>query len=127
MGNYISVIVLTPLRVDLKNEIGRLRSECDKNEAQLRMAITSLTEELKPDHIMISFLSSVSGIKIAKNEFFKNGILIGLSLLVQKFLLKKEIQLERKIYEWMDGIFNKIRYYTHKFSSVGSDRIEKED
>ena len=114
-------------REDLRKEIRRLSAACEQNEKQIRADFSSLTEELQPKHLVISLLSSLTGIRISKDDFLRNGIFIGLGLLAQKFLLKKELHLEQKIYGWMDGIFEKIRHYTHKFNNVGADRIEEED
>ena len=114
-------------REDLTKEIRRLTAACDQNEKKLHADLSSLTDELNPNRLIINILSSITGIRIAKDEFLRNGLFIGLGLLAQKFLFKKEMHLERKIYSWMDGVFEKIRHYTHKFSGAGADRIEEED
>jgi hypothetical protein len=112
---------------DLKNEIRRLRALSQSQEKQLLEAINQMTESLKPENLLLKSFSSLTGININKDEFLKNGFKVGISLILQRYLLKKEILFERKLYDWMDSIFNRVRSYTSKFSNVRAERMEKAD
>lgn len=114
-------------REELRAEIRRLKAVSKEKETELLGELSALGENLRPENIVVNTLSKLTGIKIDKNEFLKNGILIGLGLLAQRFILKKEIQFERIIYGWVDNVFDKIRHYASKFNSVRSERVEQED
>jgi hypothetical protein len=111
----------------LRAEIQRLKKEEAEHKAALRAGVTKISEQLRPENILVSVLSSITGININKNEFLKNGIAMGLSLLLQRFVFKTEASLERKLYTWLDRVFDQVKYYTNKFSSSGSVRAEKVD
>ena len=114
----------------LREEIARLQGQAEVQEQNLRKNLRELRNQFRPENILLNTLSSVTGIKIGKNEFLKNGIAAGLSLVLQRFVFKTETNIERKIYSWIDEIFDKVKSIINKFSSAGSvssERIEKED
>lgn len=117
-------------REQLQAEISRLETLAKNQEDDLRKQLREVRNQFRPENMAINALSSLTGIKINKNEFLKNGIAVGLSLVLQRFIFKTETNLERKIYSWVDELFDKVKSIINKFSntgSVGSERIEKEE
>jgi len=117
-------------REQLQAEISRLETLAKNQEEDLRKQLREVRNQFRPENMAINALSSLTGIKINKNEFLKNGIAVGLSLVLQRFIFKTETNLERKIYSWVDELFDKAKSIINKFSktgAVGSERIEKEE
>jgi hypothetical protein len=117
-------------REQLQAEISRLETLAKSQEEDLRKQLREVRNQFRPENMAINALSSLTGIKINKNEFLKNGIAVGLSLVLQRFIFKTETNLERKIYSWVDELFDKVKSIINKFSNtgaVGSERIEKEE
>jgi len=117
-------------REQLQAEISRLETLAKNQEEDLRKQLREVRNQFRPENMAINALSSLTGIKINKNEFLKNGIAVGLSLVLQRFIFKTETNLERKIYSWVDELFDKVKSIINKFSktgAVGSERIEKEE
>ncbi|HRH64991.1 MAG TPA: hypothetical protein PLU53_01710 [Bacteroidia bacterium] len=113
----------------LRAEIARLEELAKSQEQGLRVQIRGLREEFRPANMVMNAVSSMTGIKINKNEFLKNGLAFGLSMVLQRFVFKTETSFERKIYGWVDELFDKVKSVINKFStagSVGSERIEKD-
>lgn len=113
----------------LRAEIARLEELAKSQEQGLRVQIRGLREEFRPANMVMNAVSSMTGIKINKNEFLKNGLAFGLSMVLQRFVFKTETSFERKIYGWVDELFDKAKSVINKFStagSVGSERIEKD-
>lgn len=113
----------------LKAEIDRLEALAKQQEAGLRVRISTIREQFKPENILLNTLSNITGIKINKSEFLKNGIAFGLSMVLQRFVFKTETSIERKIYGWVDELFDKLKGFINKVSkagAVGSEKIEEE-
>lgn len=114
----------------LKLEIARLEGRAKEQEENLRKSLRDLREQYRPENMALNALSSITGININKSEFLKNGIAMGLSLVLQRFVFKTEKNVERKIYSWIDELFDKIKNLLNKFSSMsstGSEKIEEKD
>ncbi|MFN8143744.1 MAG: hypothetical protein U0073_04940 [Bacteroidia bacterium] len=114
----------------LKLEIARLEGRAKEQEENLRESLRDLREQYRPENMALNALSSITGININKSEFLKNGIAMGLSLVLQRFVFKTEKNVERKIYSWIDELFDKIKNLLNKFSSMGStgsEKIEEKD
>ena len=111
----------------LRLEITRLRGEVKKQEAQVKNDLREVREELKPANLVWSALSSITGIKMNRNEFFKDGFAFGMSMLLQRFVLKTEKKVEHLIYEFIDSLVNRIKHYTDKFTNPEARRQERED
>lgn len=109
----------------LRAEIKRLEQVAAGHKSGMKDGLHALQERLKPENILVNSLSSLTGITINKNEFLKHGIAVGLSLVLQRFIFKTEASLERKLYSWIDKLFDQVKYYTNKFSSAGSVGSEK--
>ena len=117
-------------RAELRQEVRRLRQEVKEQEKGLREEVKSIREQLQPQHLLINALSAATGIRIDKNEFLRNGLAVGLSMVLQRFIFKSETTIENKIYSWIDDIFNKLRFFMGKAAPAGhtrSGKIEEEE
>jgi len=115
---------------ELRAEIRIAKRDVKEQEESLLLHLRNVRESLKPKNILLRVLSSVSGIQIEKSTFFKNGISFGLSLFLQRFIFKTEKNVERKIYHWLDSLFDGVKSVINKFShngEVGSEKIEDRD
>jgi len=115
----------------LRVEITRLKVVAKQQEAQLKNDVKEIREDLKPENILWNAISSWTGIKVNRNEFFKDGIAYGLSLIVQRFILKTEKKVEEKAYDFVDGIFDRVKNVVNRFTNHEAKReqrkSEKED
>src|SRR6478736_1995843 len=92
---------------ELRAEIARMKKLSGEQKQQIKNDVNEIGEALKPSNLFFSFLSSVSGIKVEKNEFLKNGIAFGIALLIQRYVLKTNRG--HKVLEWLDSVINKIK------------------
>jgi len=106
---------------ELRMEIKRLRTLTASQEKQIKTDIENIGDSLKPGNLLLSFFSSVTGIRLEKKEFLRDGIAYGLSLLIRKFILKTEMKLESKLAEWADSFFQKVRDFM-KSDKQGEDQ-----
>jgi len=111
----------------LNAEIIRLREISKKQEAQLKNSLKELKEDLKPENILLNGLSSISGIRFNDKNFWKDGILYGISMLVQKFVFKTERKIEGRIYDFLDNIFLKIKSFMGKHTSQEAKREQRRE
>lgn len=111
----------------LKFEIDRLKRNAKDQELTLRNDLSALKEDIKPVNLILNGVSSLTGININKNDFFKDGIAYGLSLLFQRFVLKSEKKFEGKIYSFVDSIFERANSFMHKHTNSEAKRKDRED
>jgi hypothetical protein len=111
----------------LNAEISRLREISKKQEAQLKSSLKELKEDLKPENIILNGLSSISGIRFNDKNFWKDGIMYGISMLIQKFVFKTEKKIEGRIYDFLDRIFDKIKSFTGKHTSQDAKREQRRE
>lgn len=111
----------------LRYEISHLRNIAKKQEEQIKNDLQGIKEDLKPANLVWSALSSITGIKMNRSEFFKDGFAFGLSMLLQRFVLKTEKKVEHLIYDFIDSLVNRIKHYTDKFTNPEAKRKERED
>ena len=112
---------------ELHAEIARLRQLSDAQKKQIKNDVSEIGESLKPSNLMFSFLSSFTGIHIDKNEFLKDGIAYGISLLIQRYILKTEKKIEHKIYEWVDTLFVRIKDFMNRHTDSSARREAREE
>jgi len=98
---------ITDMR-SLRAEILRLRTVADEQENVIRNDVASLREQWKPMNILVNTLSSLTGVQVSKSMFVNNGFVFGLSLVLQRLLLKAENQVSEKVHEWSDALIGKI-------------------
>lgn len=111
----------------LHAEIARLKIVAEIQEDQLKNDLKEIREDLKPGNLVWNALSSLTGIKMSKSEFFKDGIVYGLSIILQRFILKTEKKVEHKAYDFVDSIFERVKNMVNKFTSQDAKRDERED
>jgi hypothetical protein len=110
---------------ELHSEILRLRKTEQEQREKIKGHLTEIREELKPANMFMSFISSVFGIHIDKNEFLKDGIAYGISVILQRFILKTEKKFEKKIYDWVDNVFDRIKHFMNRFTEPSARREER--
>lgn len=110
---------------ELRAEITRLKKVSEEQKQQLRNDVKEIGEALKPSSLLFSFLSSVTGIRLDKNEFIKGGIAYGVSLLIQGFVLKTEIG--HKVLEWIESVLNRVKDFINRFTSASEKKEEKKE
>jgi len=109
----------------LRKEINRMQGVAKEQEQQLKDDLKAIREDLKPANIFWNTVSSLSGIKMDKNEFFKDGIAYGLSLLIRRFILKSEKKMENKVYDVVDSIFDRVKSFVTRFANHDARREER--
>ncbi|MFM7218368.1 MAG: hypothetical protein ACKO1U_10145 [Bacteroidota bacterium] len=112
-------------RSDLLEELNRLKDVSRKQEESIKTDLNRLKDHYRPENILIRTLGSLTGIDINRNEFLKNGVAMGIGLVLQRFLFKQEAAFERKIYDWVDTVFERIRRFAEKVTHGGPVRSEK--
>jgi hypothetical protein len=93
---------------ELRAEIARLRGVANEQENLIRRDIASLREQWKPMNLLMNAIRSITGVQVSKSTFVNNGFVFGLTLLLQRMLLKAENQVSEKVHEWTDALIGKI-------------------
>ena len=115
---------------ELRAEILRLKKTEQEQKEKIKNDIGEIREELKPANILMGAVSSLFGVHIEKNEFLKDGIAYGISLIIQRYILKTEKKIEKKIYDWVDTMFERVKHFMKHFtepSKHSEARKEKEE
>jgi hypothetical protein len=108
-------------------EIKRLRTAAKEQEVQLKNHLKDIREDFRPENILINSLASVTGIKIDKKEFFKEGLAYALSIIIQRFVLKTERKIEDRTYEFLDNVFERIKRFMGKHTSTDAKREQRKE
>ena len=109
----------------LSIEIARLKELISAQEKTLKEDVLEIKENLKPANLLVSALTSLTGVKVTNNEFLKDGFAFGLSILLQRFVLKTEKKLEHTVYEFMETIIQKVKVFLEKFTSTEAKQSER--
>ena len=109
----------------LSIEIARLKELISAQEKTLKEDVLEIKENLKPANLLVSTLTSLTGVKVTNNEFLKDGFAFGLSILLQRFVLKTEKKLEHTVYEFMETIIQKVKVFLEKFTSTEAKQSER--
>jgi hypothetical protein len=112
---------------ELRAEILRLQKQEKEQKEKLKNGLKEIREELKPANIFMNALSSIFGVRIEKNDFIKDGIAYGISLIIQRFILKTEKKFEKQIYEWVDRVFERIKHFMNHFTEPSARREERKE
>lgn len=102
----------------LRTEIARLRIVAVEQESVLRKDAATVREQLKPMNILVNTLSTLTGVELSKTMFVNNGFVFGLSLVLQRLLLKAENQVSEKVHEWTDALIGKINDFISRHAQV---------
>lgn len=108
---------------DLKSEIARLQVKSKEQEQALLEKLHEVRASFSPQNIIMSSLSSLTGIPLNKAEFMRKGVLVALTYVVQKLLKKSELKLETIIANWFNEIGNKVKDFFRK----NEEKNEAED
>jgi hypothetical protein len=111
----------------LQSEIKRLRVLTIQQEVLIKNDLMEIREDIKPRNIILNILSSITGVNINKKIFLKGGIAGGMSVLIQRLILKAEKKMENKMYDFVDGILDKVNSVVNKFSGSEARRSERRD
>jgi hypothetical protein len=111
----------------LQAEVVRLKNECDAGEKLVREDLATLRNDLKPSNILLNIISGVTGIRFNADALGKGGILYGLSLLLQRLMLKAEKKAEDTAYGLIDVLFKRIQDFVHRHTSHDARRDERAD
>ena len=98
-----------------------------QQENSLRQDIREIRNDLRPENIFWNVFSSLTGVRMNKTDFFKNGIAYGLSLILQRFVLKTEKKMENKVYDFVDSIFERLKNKVNKFAGSEAKRKERKE
>jgi hypothetical protein len=111
----------------LRAEISRMKTVAKNQEAVIKSDLKNIREDLKPGNIFKNIISSLTGIRLNKDDFFKDGIAYGLSLIIQRYILKTEKKMENKIYSVVDSIFDRVKNFVNKFTTADAKRSERNE
>ena len=109
----------------LYEEMARLKVLISDQEKAIKEDVLEIKENLKPSNLLVNALSSITGFKVTNNEFLKDGLAYGLSILFQRFVLKTEKKLEHTVYEFIDTIIVKVKAFMEKFTSSDAKQSER--
>ncbi|MCX6292209.1 MAG: hypothetical protein NT126_10660 [Bacteroidetes bacterium] len=112
---------------ELRAEISRMKGVAKQQELQIKKDLSEIRDDLRPENILWNSLSSLTGIKINRNEFLKDGIAYGISLFIQRFILKTEKKMENKVYDFMDSLFERVKSFVNKFTGADAKRSERNE
>ena len=101
---------------DLRAEIARLRTVATEQEELIRTDTAAIREQLKPMNIVMNTLTSLTGVQLSKSMFVNNGFVFGLSLMLQRLLLKTENQVAEQVHHWTEALIAKINDFMSKHS-----------
>ncbi len=109
----------------LHAEINRLKNVAKQQELDIKYNWINVKESLQPATLIWNGISNLTGINMNKQEFFKDGIAYGVSLFIQRFILKSERNMEKRVYNVVDGLFDRIRGVMRNFTNAQARREER--
>jgi len=112
---------------ELRAEITRLKLVAKQQEQAIKNDLKEIRKDLKPENILWNAVSSLTGIKMDKKEFFKDGIVYGLSIILRRFVLKSEKKVENVAYDFLDNIFDRVKNLVNKFAGHEAKRGERNE
>ena len=101
---------------ELRSEISRLRAVADEQEQLIRRDASAIRENLKPMNLLMNTVSALTGVQLSKSTFVNNGFVFGISLMMQRLLLKTENQVADKVHRWTEALIGKINDFMTKHS-----------
>lgn len=109
----------------LEAEIARLKGISAEQKKMLKNDFFEIRESFKPVNLLVNGLSSVTGVKMEGNELLKDGLAYGLSVVLQRYVLKTERKMEKKVYEFVDSVIERVKAFIEKFTSHDAKRNER--
>lgn len=98
----------------LRAEIERMEGVCKQKEEKLKAGLQQIQEDLNPLNLLFKTISSISGVKINRKDFMKDGIGFGISLFLQRLILKAEKVVENKVYDVVDTAVERLKKFMSK-------------
>lgn len=111
----------------LRSEISRLRVVCKEQEVVIKSDLTKLKEELSPANIILNTISGITGIRLNHRVFEQGGFLYGISLLLQRLMIKTEKKAEDTVYHLVDVLFDRIQNFVNRHTSSGAKKEDRKD
>jgi hypothetical protein len=102
---------------ELRAEISRLRVVAADQEKVIKQDVAALREQWKPMNVLMNAVTSLTGVEMSKSMFVNNGFVFGLSLLLQRLLLKTENQVSEKVHQWTDALIGKINDFISRHAA----------
>jgi hypothetical protein len=112
---------------ELHAEIRRLRAVADVQEEQLQSDLQRIRNDFRAENILLNALSSVTGLQVKKEALLKSGLVQGITLLVQRMVLKAEKKVEDKLYAIVDELVERVRKFLNKAVSSEARRDERKE
>ena len=106
---------------DLRIEIARLKTISKQQEQLLRSDMLQIKEDLKPANLVANAFSSLTGIKLDRKTLLKDGLAVGLSMLLHRFVFKTERKIESKLAAYFWQLVEKVKEVVHSFSDEKSE------
>jgi hypothetical protein len=110
---------------DLRSEMDRLKTTCAADEVQIKKDIDALRNDLKPENMLLNLVSGITGIRFDRSSTGKGGILYGISLLMQRLMIRAEKKAEDAVYSLVDVLFQRIQDFVHKHTTHEAKREER--
>ncbi len=105
---------------ELRAEIQRLKVLSKEQENHLRNDVKQIRENLRPANIASNMFTHVTGVKLDKSDLLKNGLALGVTLFIRRFLMKAESNVEQKVYEFVDKFSDKIKNVVSSYTKKES-------
>src|SRR5689334_1837613 len=99
----------------LRAEIERLETLSKNQEERIKNDLKEIREELSPMNLVIKAISSLTGIRLSRNEFVKEGVTYGLSLLFQRLFVKAEHKMEHTVEHLIESAIEGIKKFISRF------------
>ena len=110
---------------ELQEEIRRLHAKAEAEKSRINNDIAEIREEFRPRKIIGNFLSDLTGVQADKQNLVKNGIAFALSILFRRYFFKAEKNIEDKIYNAVESLFEHIRTFIRSFVKSDEDAEHK--
>lgn len=107
---------------ELRTEIARLRDVASEQEELIRRDTAAIREQMKPANILMNTLTSLTGIELSKSMFVNNGFVFGLSLMLQRLLLKTENQVAEQVHRWTEALIGKINDFISRHAQAPKEK-----
>jgi hypothetical protein len=112
---------------DLRLEIDKFKTACAADEAQIKKDLEVLRNDLKPENMLLNIVSGITGIRFNRESTGKGGLFYGLSLLIQRLMLRAEKKAEDTVYGLVDVLFQRIQDFVRRHTSHDARRDERAD
>jgi hypothetical protein len=110
---------------ELREEIIRMKVIVNEKKEEMKEEIFLFKENFRPGNIIKYLITDLTGVKMEKESFLKDGFAYTISLFIQQFLLKSERKFESSVYGLVDSLIDRIRNLVNSFSGHEAKRKER--